>query len=264
MDLRLIDIGGSGVKTLLTNSNEITNINDENVSHFTKPDWSNFAAWLSKNNLLDSKYIGISCAGFIQGTGTVKMFRVGNWHNEPIVNNINQYVPDSIVRLLNDGEAHLMAHTDLVKNPVMNISLGTSLGFAICDIEGKIIRAQNGINFDLGAFPLRTRATNNQIWWALGSQGLAELEKNLGQEKGVIQFGYRLGAFLSSISSIFRPKTIVLSGGITEKWWDYFQASLFGEFNHNKPDWLEETNIIKSPYPKYAALTGMGKYLLKR
>jgi predicted NBD/HSP70 family sugar kinase len=73
-------------------------------------------------------------------------------------------------------------------------------------------------------------------------------------------FGYRLGAFLSNLAGIFQPKTIVLSGGITELYWDEFKSSLRSEFSQSKPDWLEEPQIRSSPYGKNAALRGMAKY----
>ena len=94
-----------------------------------------------------------------------------------------------------------------------------------------------------------------------GLHGLEELEKTLGREKGVIHFGYRLGAFLSGLCSIFRPKTVVLSGGISESRWNQFSASMLKEFDSSKPDWLDRPDIVKSPYGQNAALIGVANYL---
>jgi len=144
----------------------------------------------------------------------------------------------------------------------MSISLGTSLGFAIADKNGNIVRTLADINFDVGELSLSSKASNSHLWWALGSNGLGELQTNLGQTDGVKHYGYGLGSFLVNICSIFRPKSVVISGGITEKWGNDFQQLMFSEFNHSKPDWLEDQNIYKSPFGVNAALVGIGKYIL--
>lgn len=262
MKLRALDIGGSGVKTaLLTLSGSQIDIEIGSMNHFGNPDWENFPDWLRDNGLLDRNIIGFSCAGFIELTGTVKIFRVGNWKNKLLKKEINTYSPDSRIYILNDGEAHLMAHHDLYQNPQMCISLGTSLGFALADKNGSIIRPADNINFDIGEVMIPTRASNNRVWWALGSHGLEELQINLGKSEGVKHFGYRLGSFLASLSSVFRPKTIVLSGGITESWWDAFSQAMQIEFLRAKPDWLEQPEIIKSPFCRDGALLGIAKYI---
>jgi len=261
MTYRLFDIGGSGVKTVrLENLQVSEDIFD--VKHYSNPDWDDFTNWLKDTGLLDSDAIGISCAGFIEADKQVKMFRVGGWRDKKLVDEIKLILPNSKVFLLNDAEAHLMAHQGLYEYPQMSISLGTSLGFALADKNGNIVRTLADINFDIGAMSLSTKASNNEVWWALGSNGLAELQNNLGELEGVKHYGYRLGAFLVTICSIFRPKTVVISGGITEKYWNEFQVSMFSEFNHSKPDWLEAPNIYKSPYGVNAALVGIGNYIL--
>jgi len=64
---RLIDIGGSGVKTAKIR----TDFNAEDfkflkITHFPNPDWGGFIRWVNENQLLDSENVGISSAGFIK------------------------------------------------------------------------------------------------------------------------------------------------------------------------------------------------------
>lgn len=265
MKTTLLDIGGSGVKAVQLSSNNISYSQmTPLIKHFSKPDWDNFVYWADKKGLLDCSDIAISCAGFVEADKKVSLFRVGGWRNKLLVAEIKEIVPSAKVFLLNDAEAHLMAHYDLFETPQMSISLGTSLGFAISDKNGKIVRTLSDINFDLGAMRLSIKAANSQLWWALGSNGLAELQKKMGETEGARHYGYRLGAFLVDICSVFQPKTVVLSGGITEAWWDVFQHNMISEFKNSTPDWLGKITIYKSPFGEHAALIGMSKYLIQK
>ncbi len=286
MILQLLDIGGSGVKavkildvcdinhhlhvTLLERG--IKNLkyldvsdalNHYKISHYSNVDWNNFAQWASRKGLLDADLIGISCAGFILPDKKVELFSTGGWHNKEIVKEIHEYKPHSKVFLINDAEAHLMAHDGLNQNPTMSISLGTSLGFAISNNNGEIMRSLNGINYDLGEMILPTRAENNKVWWALGSSGLQSLQKTYGNIEGTKHFGSRLGSFLITLCSIFRPTSIVFSGGITASCWEAFKVPMETEFNTQKPSWLNSVTFSKSPYSDNAALIGIGNYVKK-
>ncbi len=156
-----------------------------------------------------------------------------------------------------------MAHTSDSQNPVMTVALGTSLGFATSDKRGNIVRALDGMNLDLGEMPIATSASEKKVWWALGSRGLAELQAQRGNEPGAAQFGYRLGAFLASMCGVFRPKTIVLSGGITERWWDAFHSTMEHEFRTTKPTWCGDVKLLRSPHGGNAALAGIARYALR-
>lgn len=261
ISLRVFDIGGSGVKTVLLRSHDtIESLGTKEVEFYPEPDWMNFAAWVRDLGLLDSDLIGIACAGFVENNQNIKLFRVGGWVDKPLAKEIVDLSPSSSVYTLNDAEAHLTAHFGMYDSPCMSLSLGTSLGFSISNNNGEIIRPPDNVNFDLGELSIPTRASNNRAWWALGSGGLSELESDLGKDQGKIQFGYRLGAFLAGMSSIFRPKTIVLSGGITHNAWDKFEPTMRSEFAIQKPDWLESPQISRSPYNRNAALIGIAKY----
>jgi predicted NBD/HSP70 family sugar kinase len=261
MTATLFDIGGSGLKTCIITGENTLSQYDGVFDLRQNPDWDNFVLWAYNNNFLHSQLIGISCPGFILNSSIIKLCRVCGWHDKNLRDEIHKFAPSIEIFLINDAEAHLMAHIGLYRNPLICISLGTSLGFAVCDKEGNAIRALDGANYDLGAVRIPTRASNNSVWWALGSHGLAELQNSFGDSGGAEHFGYRLGAFLVSICSIFRPASVVFSGGIINKWWDVMKNALIGEFNHHTPDWLEKPDFIKSPYCTYAALKGLAKYV---
>jgi predicted NBD/HSP70 family sugar kinase len=259
-DMRLFDIGGSGIKSIKMAS--IDDINISSVEYFTNPNFIDFGKWLNDLNLLDSEAIGISMAGFIKNKDTVKLSMIANWKDKNIVYEIQKYKPLAKIYLLNDAEAHLMAHIDMYENSIIAISLGTSLGFSMSDKYGNLMRPSDDMNYDFGAFKLNTKASNNEIWFALGSQGLQELENNMGKLKGTKHFGYRLGSFLCNLSTLFRPKTIILSGGIIDNNWEIFNGEIISEFKHQKPSWLNMPHIEKSPYEDYSALIGMYKYIM--
>lgn len=52
----------------------------------------------------------------------------------------------------------------------------------------------------------------------------------------------------------------MLSGGIAERWWDTFEPTLRSEFRKQRPDWLGQTDIVRSPYGAAAALIGVARY----
>lgn len=225
--LRIFDIGGSGIKTarLYLTSNFET-LGDQEVEYYDQPNWVQFPQWAHNDGLLDYELIGISCAGFIENNQIVKYFRAARWLDKPLVKEIAAFHPSSEIYVLNDAEAHLIAHNDLYPTPCMAISLGTSLGFSISDQNGSIIRPSDGLNFDVGDLSLPVRASNKKVWWAMGTNGLAELQRSYGREHGIARFGDRLGVFLANICSIFRPTAVVLSGGITESGWKIFKQPM--------------------------------------
>jgi predicted NBD/HSP70 family sugar kinase len=261
MNLRLIDIGGSGVKSVRVRLADIAGpLPRLQTQHFAHPDWTDFVGWLADEGLLDTEVLGISCAGFITLDGIVKLCRIAGWLDKPLVREIQKQSPGTRVFLLNDAEAHLMAHVSGDSGSIITIALGTSLGFAMADANGQLIRALDGLNFDLGEIPLPTSAPEKKVWWALGSAGLAALQKQHGDEAGAAQFGYRLGAFLATVCGLFRPQTLVLSGGITARWWDHFHATMETEFDQSLPAWCPKPTLLRSPFARDAALIGMARY----
>lgn len=260
MQIRVLDIGGSGVKTALFSGDSLQIQGD--VQHFADPDWRRFEEWCGTRLPAYSGRVGISCAGFVDATtGEVKLFRVGGWIDKRLKHDFEGHFPNTEVAVVNDAEAHLMAHMGDYPHPHMCLALGSALGFACTNENGDIVRPRRCVNFDLGEMTISTRAANKQVWWALGSLGLRELQDAMGRVEGAQHFGFRLGAFARSLCSVFRPRTLVFSGGVTESWWEEFSPSMREEFLRTKPDWLDFPTMLKSRYGKNAALWGMMRFV---
>ena len=128
------------------------------------------------------------------------------------------------VYVANDGDAHALAlksvyayaKKGLHLGSAVNLSLGTSVGFGILDGKGELLHAPSGHNWEVGDWPCDTRASNKALYWALGSQGLKELEEQHGKSPSAyITYGKRLCHFFGrDLAPVFHPKIIGLSGGI--------------------------------------------------
>ncbi len=212
--IRVIDIGGSGIKTMhfLIKDGSIYEV--EECQYLKNPDFINFSDWLLQNLPNDFDVLGISCPGIIDKDNIIHYCAIAQWKNFDIINYTKQIYPNAHIFLMNDANAHLMANASLFKHPIMQISLGTSIGFALTDNEGNIYYSNYGTNIEVGGVILKTNAKLPSAWWALGSHGLQDLQKELGEDAGSYKFGLRLGGFLANMCHIYNPNTIVLSGGI--------------------------------------------------
>ncbi len=259
VNIRALDLGGSSLKTAVFTSDGV--LIDGSIEYFTNPDWHHFETWFGDRIQLSAQSVGIACAGFVDTSrGFVKLFRTGGWIDKELRIDMEQHFPGTKVAVLNDAEAHLIAHLDLYDHPQVCVSLGTAVGFAMSDTSGTIVRPADGYNFDLGQITLPTSATDKHVWWALGSRGLGELQQRMGDAEGAHHFGYRLGAFLATICGIFRPKVVVLSGGIVASWYSLVEDSVKTEFERSCPDWLDPPRLIASPYGELAGLQGAAKH----
>ena len=117
------------------------------------------------------------------------------------------------------------------------------------------------MNFDVGEMTIPTRSHDNRVWWALGSPGLQMLQDGMGRVEGVRHFGFRLGAFVRTLCSVFRPRTVVFSGGIIESWWDELSPGMRKEFYTSCPDWLDAPKLVRSLHGRNAALWGMMRFV---
>ena len=71
--MQLIDIGGSGVKSIQLPLCGNPNLsNTTNLIHHKAPDWGNFVPWLAQNGLLEHQHIGISCRAIHIGKVHIK------------------------------------------------------------------------------------------------------------------------------------------------------------------------------------------------
>jgi predicted NBD/HSP70 family sugar kinase len=162
---------------------------------------------------------------------------------------------------MNDGEAHALAmlRTSGVKFGAVSVSLGTGVGIGVIGADRRICRPCSGENWDVGDFQLTTRASDKSVWWALGSNGLRELESNMGSEAAAMHFGSRLGAFFVQLCTVFPPRTIVVSGGIANRKWKLMRSTVAGEMTRI-PSHFDHPKLIPSPFEE-AALVGAAQAL---
>lgn len=258
MLIRSVDIGGSGVKTALFESSKHYDTPKKltETQFFDNPDFDNFAPWLSYKVDNDFDVLGVSCPGIIQDDIVARCY-IANWQNKDLINELStQYSAEAV--LLNDAEAHLMANVVRHTYPLMGISLGTSFGFAMTDSLGILYRSPKLHNFEIGGMVLKSSANNPQVWYALGSKGLKDLQEEKGEMRGARHFGYRLGAFLLQLNTLFAPAHIVISGGIAQTYADTLLEAIQQEFVASQQDTLPQVHI--SPYGRDTALWGMAYY----
>ena len=280
-----IDLGGSSIKAIdfIWDEKQQCLMPQGPELIIDKPDYSTL--WSRKEILLsdDSRKIGISSAGSVDHlNGVIENFTTAKWINKPIVSaiatgkvkwvgNISSGQPNSNKRysiedicLLNDGEAHLMAHHDLYEHPQLCLSLGSGVGFGLTDNKGHIMRAASNRNFEISLLQTLTMCSNNQAWYTLGGQGFKELECSMGLKNAQKAFGLCLGQFIAEIVVVFQPRTIVLSGGISESQFEFFSESMRARFFEACPEEFSDVSIYKSPYGRLSALWGMAKCTLGR
>ncbi len=200
--------------------------------------------------------LGISTAGFVDAeAGVVKLSRLQPWAEGHLRDRMEREL-QCRVSVLNDGEAHLLAHVATSPHPVLCFSIGTSVSFGCTDDAGRVRRPRSGSNWDIGAIRLPTRASNPELWWALGSSGLRELQDDRGETEGAGHYGWRLGALLHDFSVIFQPRTVVLCGGVIDRYGPVIVQTAQEEFSGRWSGVLDPPTISISPFGSHSALVG--------
>lgn len=263
MRIQAIDVGGTGVKSALFDVNGAADpemVGD--VRLLGAPEWGRFEEWLVPHVSPGIAHLVVACAGFVDPTtGVNRLCRVAGWKDRPVRDNLARLVKRAKVWVLNDVEAHLAAHTTLYPHPQLVLALGSCVGMALSDEDGRTVRTRRGWNLEFGALRFPTRSKCDETWWLLGEQGLQALRTEMGDQAGVRHFGHRLGSWLACLSSVFVPRTIVLSGGTAEHCWSGFRDTMLSEFDSTAPDWVraESPAIVRSPFGRQAALWGMAR-----
>jgi predicted NBD/HSP70 family sugar kinase len=264
MRIRAIDIGGTGVKTAAFRTEGAKVVADGPYEKLgVPPDWQAFEHWLSAKINLDADCVAVSCAGLVDSsTGRVRHCGVAGWVHRPLGENLRALCPGARVHVLNDAEAHLYAHVSEAPRPLLVVAVGSALGLAMTDEDGRFVRTRGTLPIELGILRLATSASRKEAWWALGRPGFDELVTQRGEEGAVEQFGYRLGAFLAQMAGVFLPRSIVVSGGFAAHYWPRLRSPVEHEFRQTLPDYVRDDppTIQNSPYGRQAALVGVARY----
>lgn len=248
----VVDIGGSGVRVATVDKGKLSTPIRQSVESVDD------LVLAIKNRVASPSAVGVSLAGFVDSkNGHVRLSRSAPWSEGRFKAELSDQL-GCPVEVMNDGEAHALAINDMrgVELGAISLSLGTSLGMGVLDPEGRVIRPCSGENWDIGDVQLTgTSAADPSVWWALGSHGLADLEKKSGTSAAQSQFGYRLGSYIVQLCSVFQPRTVVLSGGIAHSAWQEMKAPISSELER-VPAHFPTPDVRLSPF-KESALVGV-------
>ena len=259
--LVLIDIGGSGIRAVVRRNGSFGEI-----CRLQAGSYGDFAAVIGR--LCGAEQpdgIAISVAGFVDAEkGLILKSRCAGYLQGDIAGRLRKDFPSARIAVMNDGEAH--ARTLLLKQDVrfgaIHLALGTSVSFGVINENREIVRTCGGENWDIGQLRLRTREAPYEVWYKLGSAGLAELEANGEIPDPYLYFGNRLGSLLMDLSELFRPRTIGLSGGIVCRHGDRITQGVAEEWRaqaFDRPVAGEPIDIvqIKRPDALFRALAAL-------
>jgi predicted NBD/HSP70 family sugar kinase len=201
--------------------------------------------------------LGISTAGYVDTrNGVVRLCRVQPWAEGCLRDRVEHEL-DCRAAVVNDGEAHVLAHASLGRHPMLCFSFGTSVGFGCTGDDGEVLRPRADSNWDIGAVRLATRASKREVWWALGSHGLEELQQSMGGREGATHFGWRVGSLVRDFAVIFQPRTVALCGGIIDVHGSAILDSVRREVQaHWSRDLPAPPLFLTSPFGPHSGLVG--------
>lgn len=205
----VVDIGGSGTRIGAVIDGKVVGVHGVEVA--TADDLA--AAILAVDP--SPAGVGVSINGRIDADrGRVEASRAAAWAEGGLRTELLGLL-DTPVSVIGDGDAHALALTRLpdVEYGGIAISLGASLGFGALNHHGALIHPCGHTGWDLGHWRLVGDGANTEAWWALGGHGLYDLEREHGDGAAEI-YAYRLGSFLVDTVQLFRPRTVLLTGGI--------------------------------------------------
>ena len=264
MKIRAIDIGGSAVKTALFEGDARKLKGPYNYEELGRPPhWGSFESWLASRIDLGVDCVAVSCAGVVDPRhGIVQHCGVAGWTDRPLADNLRALSRRARVVTLNDAEAHLSAHIGDRPGPLLAAAMGSALGLAISDEQGRILRTRPSRPLELGVLRLATSAARKQACAALGRPGYDELVAGKGEAKAVEQLGYRLGAFLAELTGAFMLRSIVVSGGFAAHHWDRLRPAVEREYRQSLPDFMHGhgATIEASRWGRQTALVGIARH----
>lgn len=205
----VVDIGGSGTRIGAVVAGQVVGVHAVEVA--TVEDLAAAVRAVDKS----PAGVGISLNGHVDADrGQVVASRAAAWAEGELRTELVRLL-DTPVSVIGDGDAHALALTRLpdVEYGGVAISLGASLSFGALNHHGALIHPCGRTGWDLGHWRVVADGANTEAWWGLGGHGLYDLEREHGDEAPEI-YAYRLGSFLVDAVQLFRPRTVLLTGGI--------------------------------------------------
>ena len=257
------DIGGTGLKTMLsTYTKDYEKPSEEKTQYYNDVDYKNFRNWIRANIKEEADILAISSAGYVDYS-TKKIIKwARHWHDYDILKDLENTIRNcKKMCLLNDGEAHAFASFKS-NRPVMVLSFGTSVGFGLITEQNEFLRDDNNINIDVGDIIFETSCSRKEIWYCCGHHGLEEAINKYGEYGGVDRFGYRIGTLVRVLYDKYQkyqPQTIVLTGGIIEKFGKLLLINALEELDKKG----YKLNVSVNKRPRDSALIGIRNYSLR-
>lgn len=179
------------------------------------------------------------------------------------------------VYIVNDGDAHTLALKEIAAreyginqlSSAINMSFGTAVGFGVLDVKGNLLNTCQGHNWEVSGWHCDTRAGNDEMYWALGHDGLGALEKQFGYPTAYIYFGQRICHFVGrDLVPLFRPKVIGLSGGIVANHLDDIKEGIRRECEERgyrkSGGVLENVDVLLSQ-ERHSVMLGLATFFLR-
>lgn len=205
----VVDIGGSGTRIGAVINGHVVGVHSARVA--TAEDLT--AAVLAVDPAPAG--VGVSINGSVDADrGRVLASRAAAWTEGDLRTELVKRI-DAPVSVIGDGDAHALAITRLpdVRYGGMAISLGASIAFGALNRHGALVHPCGVTGWDMGHWRVVDDCTNTEAWWALGGHGLYDLEREHGDGAAEL-YAYRLASFLVDTVQMFRPQTVLLTGGI--------------------------------------------------
>ena len=237
----VVDIGGSGTRIGAVEQGHVVRVHSARVA--TAGDLAR--AILAVNP--SPAGVGVSISGSVDADrGRVLASRAAAWAEGDLRTELVSRI-DAPVSVIGDGDAHALAITRLpdIRYGGIAISLGQSLSFGALKSHGALIHPCGVTGWDLGHWRVVGDGANTEAWWALGGHGLYDLEREHGDGAAEI-YAYRLASFLVDAVQLFRPRTVLLTGGIVVGLGDAFHQPVAEQMN-TLPISVPTPRVVFSP-----------------
>lgn len=253
-----IDVGGTHIKFGKILDGKLDDFSSIRTAEFSGPD--EFIACLEeivKPFLHEgAKKIGVCIPGWIRGNALIHANNLPNC-DETIIDNLLG-VP---VRLSNDADAAALAEFNehKFKSSMLYISLGTGIGGALVDKEGKLFKSDEELDFEVGHITIDRRGTR----CTCGKRGCFEtlastraLSRLAGKDAKIVmqqpqKYKKKIYAWLDNLATgidsllkITGATNVVIGGGLSESF------DVFGDDLLNKIKALRYSSKLEiSLYP---------------